>query len=108
MGSQFIEIIILAAIALFLILRLRNVLGSREGFEKPAETPPVAGSAPRKDRSFEVIDGGGPDHDIADVIDPDSDSGQGIGRDEAGRSGFRRRRFHPRSAAGLRDDRHGL
>ena len=35
MGSQMIQIIILAGIALFLILRLRNVLGSREGFEKP-------------------------------------------------------------------------
>ena len=37
MGSQMIQIIILAAIALFLILRLRNVLGTREGFEKPHE-----------------------------------------------------------------------
>ena len=35
MGSQMIQIIILAGIALFLILRLRNVLGTREGFEKP-------------------------------------------------------------------------
>ena len=39
MGSQMIQIIILAGIALFLIFRLRNVLGTREGFEKPAETP---------------------------------------------------------------------
>ena len=35
MGSQMIQIIILAAIALFLILRLRSMLGTREGFEKP-------------------------------------------------------------------------
>ena len=38
MGSQMIQIIILAGIALFLILRLRSVLGTREGFEKPPET----------------------------------------------------------------------
>ena len=37
MGSQMIQIIILAGIALFLVLRLRNVLGTREGYEKPRE-----------------------------------------------------------------------
>ena len=42
MGSQMIQIIILAGIALFLILRLRNVLGTREGFEKPPEVAPAA------------------------------------------------------------------
>ena len=47
MGSQMIQIIILAGIALFLILRLRNVLGTREGFEKPQETAGPAAAAPR-------------------------------------------------------------
>ena len=47
MGSQMIQIIILAAIALFLILRLRNVLGTREGFEKPQEMPGPAPARPR-------------------------------------------------------------
>ena len=71
MGSQMIQIIILAAIALFLILRLRNVLGTREGFEKPRE---MTGPGPlaRRDRSFEVIEGGSADPDIADFIDPES------------------------------------
>ena len=31
---QFVDIIIFAGIAIFLIYRLRNVLGKREGFEK--------------------------------------------------------------------------
>ena len=35
---QFIDIIIFAAIAGFLIYRLRNVLGKRNGFEKEKKT----------------------------------------------------------------------
>lgn len=77
MGSQMIQIIVLAGIALFLILRLRNVLGTRQGYEKPTEIPGTA--APRRgDRAFEVIDGGGPDLDIADVVDPESDTGKAL------------------------------
>lgn len=77
MGSQMIQIIILAGIALFLVLRLKNVLGTREGFEKPREIAPV-GQTRRKDRSFEVIEGGGPDPDIADFVDADSDAGRAL------------------------------
>jgi predicted lipid-binding transport protein (Tim44 family) len=74
MGSQMIQIIVLAAIALFLILRLRNVLGTREGFEKPQET---GGQLPprRRERPFEVIEGGSVDLDIADFVDPESSAG---------------------------------
>ena len=76
MGSQMIQIIILAAIALFLVLRLRSVLGTRAGYEKPTETPPVPA---RRDRpAFDVIDGGGPDRDISDFIEPDSDAGKAL------------------------------
>lgn len=77
MGSQMIQIIILAAIALFLVLRLRSVLGTREGYEKP---PEVSGPAPsrRSDRSFEVIEGGGADPDIADAVDPESEAGRAL------------------------------
>jgi len=77
MGSQMIQIIILAAIALFLILRLRNVLGTREGFEKPQE---MTGPAParRRDRPFDVIEGGTADPDIADFVDPESPAGQAL------------------------------
>ena len=58
MGSQMIQIIILAGVALFLILRLRNVLGTREGFEKPREVPDRNASV-ANDRTFDVIEGGG-------------------------------------------------
>ncbi len=77
MGSQMIQIIILAGVALFLILRLRSVLGTREGFEKPRELPDPNASA-NNARSFEVIDGGGVDHDIAHVVDPESDAGRAL------------------------------
>jgi predicted lipid-binding transport protein (Tim44 family) len=77
MGSQMIQIIILAAIALFLILRLRNVLGTREGFEKPREvtTPTPARS---RERSFDVIEGSSVDPDIADFVEADSPAGQSL------------------------------
>jgi len=77
MGSQMIQIIILAAIALFLVLRLRSVLGTRDGFEKPPSVP-APSQAPRRDRSFEVIEGGGADPDIADFIDADSEAGRAL------------------------------
>ena len=77
MGSQMIQIIILAGIALFLIFRLRNVLGTREGFEKPQETAAPL-PARQRDRSFDVIEGGTVDPDIADVADPESPTGQAL------------------------------
>lgn len=77
MGSQMIQIVILAAIALFLILRLRSVLGTREGFEKPTEiSTPVP--ARRRERPFDVIEGGTADPDVADAVDPSSASGQAL------------------------------
>lgn len=78
MGSQMIQIIILAAIALFLILRLRSVLGTREGFEKPSEPLPGPARPRRRDRPFEVIEGGVVDPDIADFADPESATGQAL------------------------------
>ncbi len=77
MGSQMIQIIILAGIALFLIFRLRNVLGTREGFEKPQETPAPL-PARKQDRSFDVIEGGTVDPDIADFADPESSTGKAL------------------------------
>lgn len=77
MGSQMIQIIVLAGIALFLVLRLRNVLGTREGFEKPGEVSSPA-PARRKDRSFEVIEGGSADPDILDFADPESETGKAL------------------------------
>ena len=45
-SSQTIQILVLAAIAVFLVLRLRNVLGTRDGFE-PSEDEPAEAPAPR-------------------------------------------------------------
>lgn len=70
MSSPVIQLIVLAAIAIFLILRLRDVLGTREGFEKPAVTR--APEADKRRRSkFEVIEGG-PDADIVDHVEAGS------------------------------------
>jgi predicted lipid-binding transport protein (Tim44 family) len=62
MNSPLIQLLVLAAIAVFLILRLKNVLGTREGFEKP---PVPAPTTKRSGPAFEVIEGG-PDLDITD------------------------------------------
>lgn len=71
MNSPMIQLIVLAAIALFLIVRLKNVLGTRDGFEGP---PRSARSAPDpSDRQFEVVDDG-PDHDIADHVPEGSEA----------------------------------
>lgn len=74
MGSGLVQIIILAAIALFLFLRLRSVLGTRDGFE-PNLRELAQREKSRQERSkFEVIEGGGIDQDIADHAEPDSDT----------------------------------
>ncbi len=77
MGSQLIQLIVLAGVALLLVLRLRSVLGTRDGFEKPPEAnaPETAIGGKRK---FDVIDGGGVDQDIADYIEPTSDAGKAL------------------------------
>jgi len=72
MNSPLIQLLVLAGIAVFLILRLKNVLGTRDGFEKPPLPP--AGQKPGRPE-FEVIEGG-PDHDITDHVDEDSSQAQ--------------------------------
>lgn len=70
MNSPIFQLIVLAGIAVFLIMRLRSVLGTREGFEKQPEAAPVEKSRGPK-RDFEVIEGG-PDRDIIDNVPQDS------------------------------------
>ena len=74
MSNAIIQLLVLAGIAIFLILRLKSVLGTREGFEKPSVTPPVPDT--RKAR-FEVIEGG-PDSDISDHAAPGSDAAKAL------------------------------
>ncbi len=77
MNNGIIQLLVLAGIALFLILRLRDVLGTREGgFEKPQVTRQPDDRRMTRD-DLHVIDGG-PDADIADHVDPESASGRAL------------------------------
>lgn len=75
MNSPMIQLLVLAGIAIFLILRLKNVLGTREGFEKPPVAEPT--TARRGGPSLEVIEGG-PDLDITDHVPENSDSAKAL------------------------------
>ena len=84
MSSSIIQLLVLAAIAVFLILRLRSVLGTREGFEKP----PVSTDGPSRTRpEFDVIDGG-PDHDIVDHVEDGSSSAKALAAMKMAEPGF--------------------
>ncbi|MBF9048450.1 Tim44/TimA family putative adaptor protein [Roseobacter sp. HKCCD9010] len=85
MNSPFISLLVLAGIAVFLILRLRSVLGTREGFEKPP-TPRVDPAANAR-RDFEVIDGG-PDRDITDHVEDGSDAAKALAAMKLAEPGF--------------------
>ncbi len=74
MSNDIISLLVLAGIAIFLILRLRSVLGTREGFEKPPIQAPLPDA--RKGR-FEVIEGG-PDRDITDHAPEGSDAARAL------------------------------
>ena len=75
MNSPLIQLLVLAGIAVFLILRLKNVLGSREGFEQPPLPRQDSGPSTRPD--LEVIEGG-PDLDITDHVDEESDAAKAL------------------------------
>ena len=78
MNSAVIQLIVLAGIALFLVLRLRNVLGTRDGFESNSQ--PQANDTPSEGtyrRDFEVIEGG-VDRDIADHVETGSATGKAL------------------------------
>lgn len=76
MSSAVIQLLVLAGIAIFLILRLRAVLGTRDGFE----TPPV--HAPREDdnrhKSYDYNDDDGTDRDITDHVPENSSQAQAL------------------------------
>jgi predicted lipid-binding transport protein (Tim44 family) len=75
MNGSLIQLLVLAGIAIFLILKLRSVLGTRDGFEKPPI--PLDEVRPRIRRDFEVIEGG-PDRDITDHVAEGSDSAKAL------------------------------
>ncbi|WP_426032354.1 Tim44/TimA family putative adaptor protein [Cypionkella sp. TWP1-2-1b2] len=63
MNSSLIQLLVLAGIAVFLILKLRSVLGSREGFEKPALPADTARPQPKL---VQPVSDDGTDLDITD------------------------------------------
>ena len=78
MDSAVLQLLVLAGIAVFLVLRLKSVLGSREGFEKPQvrdQSPPPLPGARRPE--FEVIEGG-PDVDITDHAEEGSNAARAL------------------------------
>ena len=86
MSPSLIQLLVLAGIAIFLILRLRSVLGTRDGFEKP----PVSG--PSQSRKvgrpdFDVIEGG-PDRDITDHVEEGSASAKALSAMKMAEPGF--------------------
>lgn len=75
MNSPLIQLLVLAGIAVFLILRLKNVLGTRDGFEQPPVPKSEANRNARPD--LEVIEGG-PDLDIIDHVPEDSEPAKAL------------------------------
>lgn len=84
MSNPMLQLLVLAAIAIFLILRLRGVLGTRDGYEAP-RVP----EEPATQRRFDVIEGKAEpeDNDIGDHAEPGSANAsalQAMKRVEAG------------------------
>ncbi len=76
MNSPLLQLLVLAGIAIFLILRLKSVLGTRDGFESPPQSRQSIESSPRR-KDFEVIEGG-PDYDISDHVAEDSEAAEAL------------------------------
>ena len=85
MNSSVLQLLVLAGIAVFLILKLRSVLGNREGFEKPIVPAEITRAKPK--RGFEVIEGG-PDRDIIDHVPEGSDAATALTAMKQAETGF--------------------
>lgn len=74
MNNSVIQLLVLAGVAVFLILKLRATLGTRDGYEGPtAVPPPLPGTAGGPD----VVEGG-PDRDITDHVAAGSATAQAL------------------------------
>lgn len=74
-SSTVIQLLVLAAIAVFLILKLRSVLGTRTGYEKPPIQPGTV--EPMGTLRPDVV-AGGKDRDITDHVPESSDSAKAL------------------------------
>lgn len=83
-----IELVLLAAIAVFVLVRLKNVLGTRTGFENPTRIDPE----PRNKNArpdFKVVDGGPEAEPVyEDVPGVDEESAAALRRMAAAEPGF--------------------
>lgn len=86
MDDAVLQLLVLAGIALFLVIRLKNVLGTRTGFEKPP-APLPGGAQSDVVRDFEVIEGG-PDRDITDHVDDGTDDAKALAAMKLAEPGF--------------------
>lgn len=75
MNSPLIQLLVLAGIAIFLILRLKKALGTREGFER-SDVAKIGKQNSRR-AEFEVIEGG-PDRDIVDHVEEGSSAAEAL------------------------------
>lgn len=87
MNSPLLQLLVLAGIAVFLILRLKSVLGTRDGFEGPPRSGKPQATRPDPKRDFEVIEGG-PDPDITDHVPEDSDAAAALAQMKRIEPGF--------------------
>ncbi len=85
MSSSLLQLLVLAGIAIFLILKLRSVLGTRDGYETPPAERAESRQKPRRD--FEVIEGG-PDRDIIDHVEDGSDAAKALAGMKLAEPGF--------------------
>lgn len=74
-NSPLLQLLVLAGIAVFLILRLKSVLGTREGYESSDTAQPKVETSRRHD--FEVIEGG-PDRDVTDHVEEGSPEAEAL------------------------------
>jgi predicted lipid-binding transport protein (Tim44 family) len=80
MNSGVVQLLVLAAVAIFLILKLRNVLGTRDGFEKPQVLDDASTTrSERRGSNLSVVDGG-LDRDIADHVKTGSPAADALAR----------------------------
>lgn len=86
MSANIIQLLVLGGIALFLILRLKATLGTREGFEKPP-LPKGDDMKTVQRRNFEVIEGG-PDADITDHVADGSPAAKALAEMKKAEPGF--------------------
>jgi predicted lipid-binding transport protein (Tim44 family) len=86
MNSPILQLLVLAGIAIFLIVKLRGVLGTREGFEKPPVALPTEQRRSGKP-DLAVIEGG-PDRDITDNVAEDGDTARALAAMKAAEPSF--------------------